>query len=228
MRYLTGIFIVLISVWHAPSARGDLFGGDIALLTQILSNSLNQLTQLKKILDTDRENLKLSEKLHQGIHDALDLSKSLGPTGRSHVYGDILNVESAMKLLKKRSGEVPQSEEAPLQRETDQSAAEAITLGNEMYAYAEGMDAMGEKIKAYAKGASPSGAQKTTTETLGVILHVLNESLRAQATELKLQAQALSLENKREKAKTASFLSTRKSLSEGLQERRLFFQYPRF
>ncbi len=58
--------------------------------------------------------------------------------------------------------------------------------------------------------------------------HVLNQSLRAQGTLLKLQAQALAQNNKHEKDYTAQYLKSSEVLSNAMKNSHPKFERPRF
>ncbi len=94
-----------------------------------------------------------------------------------------------------------------MQRNTDQTVAEAVSFNNELSEYANKLDTIGEEIKMYSHQVSPGGAQKLTAQSLGVMIHVLNQQMRAQGQGLKLQAQALAIANKKEKDLTAQYLT---------------------
>ena len=75
---------------------------------------------------------------------------------------------------------------------------------------------------------SPGGAAKLTAQSLGVMLNLQNEMLRTQATGLKLQAQALALNNRREKAQTRQMIENTDNLQSALGSAKPQFQLPRF
>jgi hypothetical protein len=60
------------------------------------------------------------------------------------------------------------------------------------------------------------------------MLHVMSQSLRAQATGLKLQAQSMALQNKKEKDMTKHFLESSKTLKTALKNQNPTFELPRF
>ena len=64
-------------------------------------------------------------------------------------------------------------------------------MNNSIYDYTAQLDKIGEEIKQYSHAVSPGGAQKLTAQSLGVVVHVMNEQLRATATGLKMQAQTI-------------------------------------
>ena len=84
------------------------------------------------------------------------------------------------------------------------------------------------EIKAYSHQVSPGGAQKLTAESMGVMLHVLNQQLRAQATGLKLQAQVAAQNNKKEKDSTSQYFKEINQLQMEIKDREFNFERPRF
>jgi hypothetical protein len=60
------------------------------------------------------------------------------------------------------------------------------------------------------------------------MLHVLNQTLRTQATGLKIQAQAMAVQNKKDKDETREFLSNATVLNEALKHQKATFERPRF
>lgn len=85
-------------------------------------------------------------------------------------------------------------------------------MNNAIFDYTREIDKTGEEIKSYSHAVSPGGAAKLTAQSVGVMLHVMNQQLRAQGTMLNLQAQSLAQENKREKDHTAEYLKSAGSI----------------
>ena len=67
------------------------------------------------------------------------------------------------------------------------------------------VDPEAERIKDYSKVVSPQGAERLTAESLGVLIHVLNQVLRTNAAMLKLQGEQLALQNKKEKLSSQQY-----------------------
>ena len=70
------IFMMVLATPFA--AKGDPFGGDVVVLTQLLTNALQQLLQLQQILDTTRNNLDLLQDLNNGLNDVLMVVNTVG------------------------------------------------------------------------------------------------------------------------------------------------------
>ena len=208
--------------------KADLFGGDVAVLSQILIQAISQLMELKKILSTGSDTLDLLNEINRGINDSLRLLKSLDPNQDPGIYRDWENVSEAVGKLQAIYGTVPNSPEAQVQKDTDQSVAEAVSFNNSFYKWTKDLDTIGEEIKSASHDVSPGGAQKLTAEALGLIIQVLNQSLRAQATSIKLQAQSMAIENRKEKEGTKDILTAGGALSTLMKSEKTNYQIPRF
>ena len=212
----------------STSAHADLFGGDVAVLTQILANSIEQLAHLQKIVGRTEDELKLLRDINRGINDAVTLINAISPIAEPGIYKDWELVNGALSKLQSIYGTVRNSPEARVQNDADQSAAEAIALNNDIYRYSKQIDDVADQVKAASRTVSPGGAQKMTVQTLGVMLKVLNQTLRTQATGLKLQAQTLAIQNKKEKDLTREYLASSQTLQTDMRQKKKFFELPRF
>ncbi len=154
--------------------------------------------------------------------------RTISPYVSPGVYGDLKKVEDVLKKFTDIYGIVVDSPDAKAQSSVDQSIAEAVTMNNSIHDYTKQIDQIGEDIKSFSHSVSPGGAQKLTAQSLGVVIHVLNQGLRAQGTLLKLQAQSIALSNKREKDYSAQYLQTAGVLSTVMQKNESQFERPRF
>lgn len=221
--------ILLAFLCLTPRAStASMFGEENVPLYAILANAIQQLVQLKSIFENAKGNLELLEEINRGINDALNIIRTVNPTWDPGLYKDWDGLSDALRQIQSIYGIAMESPDIKVQRDADQSVAEAITLNNSIYDYTRQIDDIGEEIKRHSHSVSPGGAQKLTAQSLGVMLHVLNQGLRAQATGLKLQAQTLAIENKKEKEHTKSFLDQSTTLSTELKKDREFFKLPSF
>lgn len=209
-------------------ARADMFGGDILVLTQILTNSIQQLTQLISIVKTTKDNLNFLKDINRGINDSLQLLQTIERQADPTLYADWKRPAEALKNLVQEYGAVPRSKDERIQRDIDQNVSEAISLGNSIYKFSNDADRIGEDIKKSSHLVSPSGAQKLTAQSVGVMIGTMNESLRAQATGLKLQAQSMATENHREKETTRQILETTENLKNAMKQQDTHFTLPKF
>ncbi len=210
------------------NAHADMFGADVAVLAQILQQTIMQLAELKSILDSGQDTLSLLEDINRGINDSLGMAETLGLRIDPGVYRDLKAIDKAMSGVEQIFGRAVDSPVAAVQRNTDQTVAEAISFNNELNEYALKIDRIGEEIKRHSHVASPGGAQKLTAQSLGVLIHVMDQQLRATGQGLKLQAQTLAVSNKREKDQTEQYLKEGQALRARLSSANPTFSLPRF
>lgn len=134
------------------------------------------------------------------------MAETLGLRVDPGIYRELKNVDQSVQSLEKIYGIVTDSKLATVQRNTDQTVAEAITFNNDLNDYAYKVDQIGEEIKRFSHSVSPGGAAKLTAESLGVVIHVMNQQMRAQGQGLKLQAQSMAVQNKKDKDQTDQYL----------------------
>ena len=213
-----------------PKPAEAFFGNpaDTAYLAQILAQAISQLQQLKMILKEGQDSLNLMRDVNAGIFDTLGALKSIAGHVSPGVYGELTKLEDIARKVEELYGVVSDSPLKESQLKTDQTVSEAIAFNNDLYRYTKDLDQVGEEIKVYADHSSPGRAQKLTAQSLGVVIHVMNQQLRAQATGLKLQAQALAIQNKKEKNETSEYVKQTKIIGEGLSQYKFQPALPRF
>ncbi len=225
----TALILLLVLMVYSPRvARADLFGGDVAVLTQILAQAILQLQQLRSIMQTASNEYNLIREINRGINDSLNLLKTLDPNLDPGLYHDWSNSNIGIERVRELYGGILDSPEARIQKDTDQSVAEAVTFNNSFYKWSGQLDQLGEEIKSYSHSVSPGGAQKLSAQALGLIIQVLNQNLRAQATSLKLQAQSMAVENRHEKQSTKDILSSSHFLKTAMKSEKTSYSIPRF
>jgi hypothetical protein len=226
---ITAVVVAVgLSLPISEEARGDIWGADVAVLAQILQETILQLAELKSILNSGEDTLGLLQDVNRGINDSLRMAATLGIRIDPGIYRDLRQVDQALRAVEDIYGRPVDSPAAPVQRNTDQTIAEAISFNNELNEYAAKLDQVGEEIKAYSHSTSPGGAAKLTAESIGVLIHVMDQQMRATGQGLKLQAQAMAVENKKDKDHTEQYLKEGQALKERMAALNPTFQVPRF
>ncbi len=198
------LMLLLLSLRPRP-AYADFFGGDLPLLAEIVANTLQQVTQLGKILGTSQDSLRYIQEINQGLKNALQMAKTMNTRLSPGVLSELQGAEQALAMIQDLYGRIPRSSESRMQQTMDLSAAEAIHLHNEAFRYADQIDPEAERIKDHARVVSPQGAGKLTAQSIGVLIHVMNQVLRTNAAMLKLHSEQLALQNRREKLNSEQF-----------------------
>lgn len=218
MRKKIFIGIFSFTVMMAPiSARADLFGGDVVVLTQILVQSIQTVLQLKALLSNGQDTLNLMRDINAGVRSGLDVIRIINPNFNPGVYGDLSNADAVLRAIQNVYGEVPRGMDQDLMNSQDQSVAEVISMNRNLYDYADGVDRERERILYHAQVVSPQGAGKLQNQALGVLIGVTTQLLRTQSQMLKLLAQNMAMQNRHEKIQTKEFQENYRDLSDGLK-----------
>lgn len=215
-KLLIGFFSIFM-MFSPHSAKADLFGGDVVVLTQILVQSIQTVLQLKEILSNGQDSLNLMRDINSGVRSGLDVIRIINPNFNPGVYGNLDNPHSVLRAIQEIYGDVPQGADQDLMQSQDQSVAEVISMNRNLYNYADEVDRERDRILFHAQVVSPQGAGKLQNQALGVLIGVTTQLLRTQSQTLKLLAQNMAMENRKEKLQSREFQDNYRELSDGLR-----------
>lgn len=201
---------------------------DAPILLEILSNATSQLTQLMTLVENAQSNINLMRDVNSGISESLALYQSIPTPSDPGLYSDWKQVGDALRSLQTIYGAAVPSKLFQIQSDNDKLVAEALTLNNKIYDFSREIDTIANQIKSRSGTSSPKGAQRLTAQSLGVLIQATDQSLRTQASSLKLQAQALALQNKKDKEAAKDTLRTTNDLRDAMRNDQPRFYPPRF
>lgn len=213
-----GVLVLLISIsLSVPRpARADMFGGDIAVLVQILAQAIQQLYQLKQIVSKGAETIQLMKELNKGISQGLAIIHIINPKFNPGMYGNLQTAEQALAAINDLYGAIPQSSESRLQEAQDRSVAESISMNGTLFRYADQVDDESKRILDHSKTVSPQGAGKLTAESIAILIGVSTQVLRTNSMMLKMMAENMALQNRKEKLATSQFKTQYGGISSAL------------
>lgn len=189
----------------AREAKADLFGGDVAVLVQILAQTIQQLAQLRQIFATGQDTLGLMRDINRGIRDGLNVIRIINPQFNPGLYGNLDQADKALRVIQDLYGKIPQTADAKMQESHDQSVAESLAMHGNVYRYADQVDQESQRMLAHAQVVNPQGAGKLQAQSLAVLIGVTTQLLRTNSAMLKLMAENLALSNRREKLNAENF-----------------------
>jgi hypothetical protein len=182
-----------------------MFGGDVAVLIQILAQAMEQLVQLKQIFSTGQDTLGLLNDINSGIRNGLSLIQIINPKFNPGLYGNLAQADQVLRMIQDLYGKIPETADARLQANQDQSVAESLAMHGSLYAYADQVDAESQRMLAHAQVVSPQGAGKLQAQSLAVLIGVTTQVLRTNSAMLKLMAENMALSNRKEKLGSEQF-----------------------
>lgn len=216
-RYFFVLSFTLTLMVTPRFAQADFWGGDVVVLTQILAQAIETVIQLKSILENGEDTLNLLRDVNSGVRSGLDLIRVINPRFAAGVYGDLRDPESVLRALQSVYGPVPEGMDQELISAQDQSVAEVISMNRNLYDYADSVDRERERILFHSQSVSPQGSAKLTNQSLAVLIGVTTQLLRTQSQMLKIMAQNLAYDNRKEKLSTQNFQENYRGLSDGFK-----------
>lgn len=217
MRKLLLVGVMSLCLIIPRPARADLFGGDVAVLVQILANAIQQLAQLRQIVGTGTDTLGLLRDINRGIRDGLAIIQIINPRFNPGLYGDLDTADRVLLVIQDLYGRIPQTGEAKLQEAQDRSVAESIAMNGTLFRYADQADEESKRIIAHARDVSPQGAAKLQAQSLAILIGVTTQVLRTNSMMLKMMGENMALQNKKDKVQAAQFRSQYDGLSDAFQ-----------
>ncbi len=217
-KRITSIIMVIVLCLPPRSAKADLFGGDVAVLIQILAQAIQTVTQLKSILENGKDTLDLLRDINEGVRSGLDAIKIINPNFDPGVYGNLKDSQTVLKAIEAVYGASPKGMDEDLMRSQDQSVAEVIAMNRNLYDYADQVDREKDRILFHAQVVSPQGAGKLQNQAIGVLIGVMTQLLRTQSQMLKIMGQNMAMENRKEKLATKNFQENYESISTGFKQ----------
>src|SRR5690242_7858130 len=111
LSLFTSLFLFTPAVGHC-----DMFGGDVVVLSQILVNALQQLSQLKAIVNSGKDSLDLMRDINKGINDSINLIRTVSPNTAAGIYSEWQKINQAQQGIESIYGKPISSPEIRVQQ----------------------------------------------------------------------------------------------------------------
>lgn len=195
------------------TSRADIWGGDVAVLIQILANALQQLAQLQQILGTGSDTLSLMRDINRGLKDGLSVIQMINPRFNPGLYGDLNTADQVLSTIQDLYGRIPQTAETRLQAAQDRSASESISMNGTLFNFADDADSESQRITGRVNDSNPQGTAKLTAQSLAILIRVTTQVLRTNSMMLKMMGENMALQNRKEKLQSAQYRTQYDGLS---------------
>ncbi len=203
-----------LSLLVACPAQADLFGGDVAVLTQILAQNIKHYYQFKQMIENGKDQTDFLRALNAGLENSIGLLQSL-PVKDERILADLREFQSALNSVNQVYGMIPKSQEAVMQTLHDQTIAESLRMINTFKDYSDAQEQNSILIAAQSRDASPKGAARMQAEASAQILRSLSQLIRLNTQILKLQSEQFGMSNKVGKESVGNFQRVNQDLGKG-------------
>lgn len=199
------------------TAKADMFGGDVAVLLQILQENIRHYLQLQQMIQQGKNADEFLRALNSGLDNSIGLLDSL-PIKDEKILADLKQFKAAMGKVESLYGVIPKSPDEALHLLHDQSVAESLRMANSFKEFSDAQEKNSEIIAIQARQASPKGAARMQAETSAEILRTLSQLIRLNTQMLKLQSEQVAMSNKSAKDNVAGFKKINDDLGNGFSK----------
>lgn len=190
-----GIFGLVLLFLAGPPAKADLFGGDVAVLVQILAEDIQRYYQLASMINQGKDQADFLRQLNSGIENSIGLLQSL-PVKDEKILANLRQFQDAMNSINSVYGAVPKSDVSVMETLHDQTIAESLRMVNSFKDYSDLQEQNSIMMSAQSRDASPKGAARMQAETSAQILRSLSQLIRLDTQMLKMQSEQFAMSNK--------------------------------
>ncbi len=191
----------------------------VGYLIKILEENYRRYEQLREILSRAKSDADFLRSLHSGLDSVSGLMQGLDidePESfrRSRNAGDALANIQELYQRNQKSGL------RGIFTQKDRDFGETLAYASQMIGVAEQFERNAQRLFAEAPKTSPKGAQRANVQSNAQILDAMAKSVKLSAAQLRLQTQALAVQNSEDRDQvedrervTASLLTAQKSLN---------------
>ena len=185
------MMLVPLAFFAANQAKADFWGGDLPLLAQIVTNTLQTLSQL-------RTQTGLMQDEMDGIKDRIYRIQTIADVVQPGQWDQWKDPQEAVKRLRLIYDTLPKEYRSAKADQIESEIAEAMNLVARIAPGATSTFRSGKELESRGAGASPGVAQKLTASGVGSLVAIEAQNQVIQSHITSLLAQMLADANEKE------------------------------
>lgn len=202
-------FILIGLLLCSTNAKADFWGGDLPLLAQIVTNTLQTLYELQ------RQSTLLQDEM-AGIKDKIYRIQTISEVVQPSSWDKWKDPKEALRRLQTIYYTLPKEYRSEKSDEIEAEISRAMNLASRISPEATTTFHSGKELERRGADASPGVAQKLTASGVGTLVALEAQSQVMQSHIASLLARMLATANERESREVVSKGATFLSVSEGL------------
>ena len=184
-------FIITCAFLFPTVSKADLWGGDLPLLAQIVTNTLNTMIELKRQSDYMNDEL-------AGIRDKIERIQTIADIVQPSTWDKWKDPAEAVRRLQLIYHTMPKEYRSAKYDAIEDELAKAMNLISGISHGANSAFLSGKELERRGADASPGVAQKLTASGVGPLVSMESQSLIIQSHVTSLLTQMLADANERE------------------------------
>lgn len=210
-------YLLLIPfLFFTPKVKADLWGGDLPLLAQIVTNTLNTIMELQK-------QRKLMEDEMDGINDRMNRIKTISEIVQPSDWDSWKDPKEALTRLQKIYKTLPPEYKSEKSDLVEAELAKAMNLVSNVSLETTTTFKSGKELESRALHSSPGVSQKLTASGVGTLISQQAQSQVIQSHVVSLLSQMLADGHEKESRMVISKGESYKTFSESLNPKKNSF-----
>ena len=209
MRLKIALLVAVLGLGFARPARADFWGGDIPLLIEIVTNTLNTLYELRDQSEMLRRELR-------GIDDKIYRLKTVQDIIGPNDLGAWKDPREALRRLQRIYYTLPPEFRTEKSDEVERRISQAMSVAGVLVDSAKPAFNSGKELEKTGLEVGPAVANKMTASGVGTLVALQSQNQVAQATIISLLSQMIAENGSKEVARLNSQSKEYKSMGTGL------------
>ncbi len=198
--------LALAVAFSSCVVRADVWGGDVAVLLQILTQTIQELAVLRQTLDLAKGDSDLLQRVNRDIDSALTEVYAIQSVVReTNEIGKTRDPVELLNRLRSIYGRIPRLGNIKGLEFSDKVSGNAFGTDNDSHQHADLLDADAVRLQEQARNASPGRSQQLTAQSQTTIIHSLAQIERNGGTSARIAATQLAMKTNDEKSHYESF-----------------------
>jgi hypothetical protein len=202
-------YLIILLFTFSSNAKADLWGGDLPLLAQIVTNTLYTLYELQ------RQSTLLQDEM-SGIKDKINRIQTISEVVQPASWEKWKDPAEAVRRLKTIYYTLPKEYRSEKSDQIEAEISKAMNLVSRVSPEATTTFHSGKELERRGADASPGVAQKLTASGVGTLVALESQSQVMQSHIASLLAQMLASANERESREVVSKGAAFQNVSQGL------------
>lgn len=200
MKKIIILFLICAVLFVRVPTANALFGSsNLPLLAKIVSNTMETIVRLGRLVNLTNETLSLQRKVQAGIDQTLRRVDAIASVADKKTWRDIRSASDALNRLKDVFGDVVSGPSKGRLDHVDQVTAEALLSAKEIEVYSDSADNISLSLQNQSLNASPMRAMQIQAQGTAALIALEAQGQRNDAQIIKLLSTMAAEENRKEK-----------------------------
>ena len=200
-KTLIVLVIFAMSFVRVPSARADLFGGDVLLLIQVAANTLETTIRLSELLGAAEQTIEMQRAWQRGINDRLTRLDAIHRVVQRRAWQGVSQPDRILSRIQEIFDLLPKDLGEGRRAHLDLVTVDGLHMAEGLDSYGERLSDISDSLASQALTASPMRAQQLSAQAAAAQLAAEGQRQRNEGQSLRLLSTLVAQKNYQDKVR---------------------------